>query len=226
MNKYMRGCVVVLTTLALAGCDGTRHVSFPTQDGGIVYADVYGEGERAIVLAHGGRFNKESWSTQSKALADAGFRVVAIDFRGRGRSKGGPGSASRNDGAEFDVLAAVRYLRRTGAKSVSVVGASFGGWAAGRAAVLAPGEIDRIVLLAATVEHPERLTGRKLFILARDDFSGGGVPRLPAVRKQYERAPEPKELVILKGSAHAQFIFKTDQGERLMREIVRFLSEP
>ena len=91
---------------------------------------------------------------------------------------------------------------------------------------MAPGEIDRIVLLAATVDQPERLTGRKLFILTRDDFSGGGVLRLPAVREQYQRAPQPKELVILKGSAHAQFIFETDQGERLMREILRFLSEP
>jgi len=37
--------------------------------------------------------------------------------------------------------------------------------------------------------------------------------------------PEPKELVVLKGSAHAQFIFETDQGERLLGEIIRFLSE-
>ena len=27
------------------------------------------------------------------------------------------------------------------------------------------------------------------------------------------------------GSAHAQYIFETDQGDRLMREILRFLSE-
>ena len=50
--------------------------------------------------------------------------------------------------------------------------------------------------------------------------------RLPEIRDQYERAPEPKQLVILEGSAHAQHIFNTDQGERLMREILRFLTEP
>ena len=50
--------------------------------------------------------------------------------------------------------------------------------------------------------------------------------RLSEIREQYERTPEPKELVILEGSAHAQFIFETDQGQRLMREILRFLSEP
>jgi len=39
-------------------------------------------------------------------------------------------------------------------------------------------------------------------------------------------ATGPKELIILDGSAHAQFLFDTDQGEHLMREILRFLSEP
>ena len=76
-----------------------ERVSFPTEDGGIVYADVYGTGDRGVVLADGGRFNKESWAVQAHALATAGFRVVAIDFRGRGQSRGGPQSVSRDDGA-------------------------------------------------------------------------------------------------------------------------------
>jgi pimeloyl-ACP methyl ester carboxylesterase len=204
-----------------------ERVSFPTQDGGIVYADVYGTGERGVVLAHGGRFNKESWTTQAQALATAGFRAVALDFRGRGESRGGPQSTSRDEGVHFDVLAAVRYLHETGARTVSVVGASFGGGAAARAAVEAPpGTIDRIVLLAhSAIEKPERMQGRKLFITSRGDTTGNGALRLPTIREQYDQAAEPKELVILDGAAHAQFIFETAQGERLMREILRFLSE-
>jgi pimeloyl-ACP methyl ester carboxylesterase len=211
----------------LMGGAGPEHVSFPTQDGGVVHADLYGKGNRGVVLAHGGQFDKESWATQAQALAQAGFRVLAIDFRGRGQSKGGPQATSHDD-VRFDVLAAVRYLRETGADTVSVVGGSFGGWATAQAAVEAKeGEIDRIVLLAAAaIDEPERMKGRKLFITTRDDFRGGGVLRLPEIRDQYERAPEPKQLVILEGSAHAQHIFKTDQGEPLMREILRFLSEP
>ena len=128
----------------------------------------------------------------------------------------------------LDVLAAVRYLRGSGAKTVSVIGASFGGGAAAKAAVeAAPGEIDRLILLAhAAIKQPERMKGRKLFITTRGDFSGGGVLRLPGIREQYQRSPQPKELLILEGSAHAQHIFKTEQGERLMQEIQRFLSEP
>lgn len=201
-------------------------VSFPTPDGGVVYADLYGEGGRGLVLAHGGRFTKESWARQARVLASEGFRVLAIDFRGRGRSRGGAKPPPGDDGSRYDVLAAVRYLREKGATSVSVIGASFGGGAAAEASVeAAEGEIDRLVLLAhSPIEAPERMKGRKLFVLSRDDVSGDArVPRLPSIRDQYERAPGPKELVVLDGSAHAQMIFDTDQGDRLMREILRFL---
>ncbi|MFQ5744784.1 MAG: alpha/beta hydrolase [Acidobacteriota bacterium] len=218
----------VIMALVLAGLTGPQEdVSFPTQDGGVVHADTYGQGDRGIVLAPGGRFNKESWSTQAQALAKAGFRALAIDFRGRGQSRGGPRSSSPDE-LYLDVLAAVRYLHETGAKSVSVVGASLGGWAAARAAVEAPpGEIDRIVLLApAGIDEPERLKGRKLFVTSRHDLDVRGIPRLEMIREQYDRAPDPKELIVLEGSAHAQFIFETNQAERLMREILRFLSEP
>jgi pimeloyl-ACP methyl ester carboxylesterase len=203
-------------------------VSFPTQDEGVVYADLYGEGDRGVVLAHGGRFNKESWAPQARVLAEAGFRVLALDFRGRGQSRGGPRSRSPDEGLHLDVLAAVRYLRQTGAKSVSVVGASLEGLAAAQASVEAPsGEIDRIVLLAhAAIDEPERIKGRKLFVTSRGDLDGRGVPRLERIREQYQKAKDPKELVVLEGSAHAQFIFETDQAERLMSEILRFLSEP
>jgi pimeloyl-ACP methyl ester carboxylesterase len=203
-----------------------QHVSFSTQDGGVVHADVYGSGDRGLVLAHGGRFTKESWTEQMPAFLNAGFRVLAIDFRGRGQSRG-PQSKSGEEGAEYDVLAAVRYLRKTGAKTVAIIGASFGGEAAADASIDAePGEIDRLVLLAAWTDRPpEKIKGRKLFIVARDDANGDGL-RLPRIRANYEKASGPKELLILDGSAHAQFLFATDQRDRLLREILRFLSQP
>lgn len=218
---------VSLVSLLLAGpATAQELVSFPTDDGGVVYADVYGCGDHGVVLAHGGRFNKQSWAIQAQTLANAGFRVVAIDFRGRGQSRGGPQAGSADD-VRFDVLAAVQFLHEAGTKTVSVIGASFGGWAAAQAAVETPeGQIGRIVLLAASpIDEPEKMTGRKLFITTRDDFSGDGILRLPGIRDQFERAPDPKQLLILDGSAHAQHIFETDQGARLMAEILRFLSE-
>src|SRR5215831_20348181 len=119
-------------------------VSFPTEDGGLIWADLYGDANRAVVLAHGARFNKDSWAGQARALEAAGFRVLALDFRGYGRSHG-PGDAKPQAAPLLqDVLAAVRYLRAHGARAVSVIGASMGGYAAGDAASAArPGEIDR-----------------------------------------------------------------------------------
>ncbi len=198
---------------------GPKEISFPTPDGGTVFADEYGSGDRAVVLAHGARFDKASWKDQATELASAGFRVLAIEFRGYGKSRGGPNSRSGFDDMYLDVLAGVRHARATGAKTVAVVGASMGGFASANAGVNAtPGEIDRLVLLAhAPIEHPQRITGPKLFIASEGDQI------TPRVREQYEQAPEPKELVILPGSAHAQVIFTTDQRGRLMQEILRFV---
>jgi pimeloyl-ACP methyl ester carboxylesterase len=202
-----------------------KTVSFPTEDGGEVYADVYGGGDRAIVLAHGGPFNKESWEKQAHTLAAGGFRVLVLDFRGYGKSRGPGQSTPMSAPLHLDVLAAVRYLRTTGAKSVSVVGGSMGGAAAGDASIASrPGEIDRVVFLGSAPNGPaDKLKSSTLFIVARDDANADG-PRLPGIRAQYEKAPEPKELIILDGSAHAQYLFQTDQGDRVMREIIRFLS--
>jgi pimeloyl-ACP methyl ester carboxylesterase len=202
-----------------------KPVSFPTEDGGVVYADVHGEGARAVVLAHGGRFNKESWQKQARTLASAGFRVLALDFRGYGKSQGPGQSDPMNAPLHLDILAAVRYLRSTGAKSVSVIGGSMGAGAAGDASIASqPGEIDRLVFLGGAPNGPaERLKSRSLFIVARDDTSGDG-PRLPGIQQQYDKAPQPKSLIILEGSAHAQYLFQTDQSDRVMREILHFLS--
>ena len=204
------------------------HVSFPAADGWTIHGDLYGTGDRGVLLVHGGQFEKSSWEKQAHVLAKAGFRPMAIDLRGFGLSKEGPQSARADFGSPLDVLAAVRYLHQKGAKTVSIVGASMGGDAAeGALGEAKPGEIDRVVFLAhGAYGPPEKLKGRKLFIVSRDDARTGDKPRLVRIQAQYEKAPDPKELVVLEGSAHAQFIFQTDQGERLMREILRFLSAP
>jgi pimeloyl-ACP methyl ester carboxylesterase len=222
----VRRFIPIIVALLLSGDAAAQTtVSFPTQDGGVVYADVYGKGDRGVVLAHGGRFNKESWEKQARTLAAAKFRVLALDFRGYGKSRGPGQSDPMSAPLELDVLAAVRYLRNAGAKSVSVVGGSMGGGAAGDASIASqPGEIDRVVFLGATPNGPaDKLKSSTLFIVARNDATEDG-PRLPGIRQQYEKAPEPKKLIILDGSAHAQFLFQTDQAERVMREILRFLS--
>ena len=193
-----------------------RNVSFETADGARIVADIYGQGTDGVVLAHGAAFDKESWKPLAEVLAGQGHIVMAIDFRGYGASTPG-----REDKALYqDVLAAVRYLRVKGATSVAVVGASMGGGASARAAVAAKaGDINRLLLLSpVTIADPESMkAGRVLYVASRDE------PLAPSIQQQFARAPQPKRLELLDGSAHAQNIFVTDQAARLTALIVEFL---
>jgi pimeloyl-ACP methyl ester carboxylesterase len=215
---------ILALTLIAGNAMAQKTVSFPTEDGGVVFADLYGSGGRAVVLAHGARFNKESWAPQAKQLLAAGFQVLAIDFRGYGQSHGPGDKNALSAPLELDVLAAVRYLHAHGARSVSIIGGSMGGMAAGDASIAShPGEIDRLVLLAAAPNGPaDKLKSPALFIVARDDASGDGL-RLPGIRAQYEKAPNPRKLIVLDGSAHAQYLFQTNQAERVMQEILGWI---
>src|SRR5512140_1965208 len=102
--------ISIYTALALlfsAPAAAQEHVTLTTDDGAQIAADVYGAGARGVVLAHGGRFTKESWKPQAQQLAAAGFRVLAVDFRGFGQSHG-PGDADMYQAPMYlDVLAAV-----------------------------------------------------------------------------------------------------------------------
>ena len=76
------------------------------------------------------------------------------------------------------------------------------------------------------IDELQRMRGRKPSVVANGDLDSGGKPRLAAIRDQYTRAPEPKRLVVLGGSAHAPVIFDSDQGKQLRDDLLRFLSEP
>lgn len=224
----MRALLLTITAILFSNAAlAQTTVSIPTSDGGVIFADLYGQGAKGLVLAHGGQFNKESWRPQAEQFATAGFHVLAFDFRSYGKSHG-PGDKDIYTAPLYlDVLAAVRYLHSIGAKTVSIVGGSLGGGAAGDASIAsAAAEIDRIVFLGSSPNGPaDKLKSPSLFLVARDDTSGDG-PRLPGIRAQFAKAPEPKKLIILDGSAHAQFLFQTPQAKRVMDEILNFLSPP
>lgn len=218
--------------LALAGAriGAQTPIAIRAADGGTISADSYGAGPHGVVLAHGGRFDRSSWRPLASQMAAIGFHVVAIDFPATVEARAGHETRCLYDEhcLAKDVAAAMGYLRASGAKTISLVGASLGGGAVAQAAVDAPSkDIDAVVLLAhMSVTSPDKIPGRKLFLVARYDT--GDAPRLPEVRAQYEKATQPKDLVVLEGSAHAQFLFKTDQGPGLEYEILHFLtlSEP
>ncbi|MEO5951611.1 MAG: hypothetical protein ABIQ44_03995, partial [Chloroflexia bacterium] len=68
MNLNLTLILGVLAMTELIAAE-MQEVSFPTKDGGVVYADAYGKGDRAVVLAHGMRFDKASWKAEATYLA-------------------------------------------------------------------------------------------------------------------------------------------------------------
>ena len=44
------------------------------------------------------------------------------------------------------------------------------------------------------------------------------------VQQQFQQAAEPKKLVVMDGSGHAQHIFKTDRAEELTKLILEWLA--
>ena len=172
-------------------------------------------GSHAVVLAHGGVFDKESWRDQAEALVAAGLTALAFDFRGYGDGEPTYGLPGKRE----DVLGAIEYLDQEGYERISVVGGSMGAQFS-IAAAAATNRIDLLVLLApGGAEHVEEIRVRStLFVTAEAD-------RLRSeVDTAFRNAPEPKRLAIFPGSAHAQHIFATEQGKAVTELIVEFLT--
>ena len=93
-----------------------------TKDATDIYVKDWGSGH-PVVLTHGWPLNADSWDDQAYALAAAGYRVIAYDRRGFGRS-GQPWH-----GYEYDTLAddLADVLAATGASDATIVGFSMGG---------------------------------------------------------------------------------------------------
>jgi non-heme chloroperoxidase len=93
-----------------------------TKDGTEIYYKDWGEGP-AVALSHGWPLNADAWDGQMLFLADHGFRAVAHDRRGHGRS-GQAWSGNEMDGYADDLAAVIETLDL---QDVTLVGHSTGG---------------------------------------------------------------------------------------------------
>jgi pimeloyl-ACP methyl ester carboxylesterase len=94
-----------------------------TRDGTDLYVKDWGSG-RPVVLIHGWPLSADSWDDHAFALANAGFRAIAYDRRGFGRS-GQPWT-----GYDYDTLTddLSDVLEATGARDgAALIGFSMGG---------------------------------------------------------------------------------------------------
>jgi pimeloyl-ACP methyl ester carboxylesterase len=125
-----------------------RYHAVPTFDGGETYVVECGPaGARPVVLLHGLSLSSAAWHHQLVDLADE-FRVVAVDFRGHGRSTAG----SEGYGLEHLARDLASVLEHLELRDAILVGHSMGGMVVMRFCIDRPptdvGRVAGIVLVS------------------------------------------------------------------------------
>ncbi|MNS75133.1 Non-heme chloroperoxidase [compost metagenome] len=96
--------------------------TFTTQDGTQLYYKDWGDGP-VVTFSHGWPLNADAWDGQMHFLAQNGFRVIAHDRRGHGRS------AQPSSGNDMDTYAddLAQLIEALDLKNITMVGHSTGG---------------------------------------------------------------------------------------------------
>jgi pimeloyl-ACP methyl ester carboxylesterase len=112
-----------------------------------------------VVFLHGAGMDHSVWALQSRWAAHHGWRVLAIDLPGHGRSDGPP---LTDIGAMADWTA--RLVEAAGAARAALVGHSMGALVALETAARHPGRVARLALIGVSARmpvHPDLLAAAK-----------------------------------------------------------------
>jgi non-heme chloroperoxidase len=121
-----------------------------TRDGSQIYAKVWGDGP-PVVLIHGWPLSGDSWDPISHALAEAGYKAIAYDRRGFGRSQQPSGGYDYDTFADdlADVIAA-----HADGEEVALIGFSMGGGEIARYLSRHGSDlVSRVVLVSSVVPY-------------------------------------------------------------------------
>ena len=132
---------------------------------GALYVDDQGQPDEPTALLWPGLFtDHRMWRHQIAPLREAGWRTLALDPPGHGRSPG-PGRGFTMDEC---AQAAVQVLDATGVRAPAVVlGTSWGGFVAPRIAVLAPERLSGMALFNTSAERGTPFERTKATLLTK-----------------------------------------------------------
>ncbi|WP_454834439.1 alpha/beta fold hydrolase [Pseudomonas lini] len=150
-----------------------------------------GEGE-PLILIHGGGAGADArgnWAGSVSFYVEAGFRAIAYDMVGFGRSDApSPESFDYSQDDRIDQL--ISFIEALGLEKVSIIGNSMGGATTLGVAMRRPELLKKIVLMgSAGLSH---LTGGALSAIVNYDFSLLGMERVVAslTHSGFEVPPE------------------------------------
>ncbi len=201
-------------------------VTFMTEDGIELNGNIFGSGDKWVILSHMYPTDQTSWFDFAEMiiLKEDGYSVLTYDFRGYGKS-GGTQDVSKT---VIDLTAALEYIKQYDPELIYLMGASMGGTASivvayesfitldGVISFSGPGEFEGVSAISVIGD----LIPAKLFIASQGDEGA-----VSSATEMYEMSMEPKQLEILDGSSHGTFIFAEEPeiAERLEEIILFFL---
>ena len=132
---------------AFVNIDGPWEHRYVSANGARFHVAELGEGPLVLML-HGFPQFWYTWRHQMRALADAGYRVAAMDLRGYGASDKPP----RGYDTYMATLDTASVVRALGEKDAVVIGQGLGGWISWCMPVLRP-DVTRAVA-SLSMPHP------------------------------------------------------------------------
>lgn len=140
----------------------SEHSCFVDVDGVRVhYQEAGDEHAPAMILIHGFASSTLVWSKVFLKLADAGYRVIALDMLGYGYS-GKPRKGEYTIAGQAKLL--MRLLDRLGIPRAIFVGSSYGGAVAATCALDYPDRVEKLILVGAVNNNrPLAFTLMRLF---------------------------------------------------------------
>jgi pimeloyl-ACP methyl ester carboxylesterase len=140
----------------------SEHSRFVEIDGiRVHYQEAGDKADPVLVLIHGFASSTLVWSKVFLSLAQAGFRVIAVDLLGFGYS-GKPKNGEYTIAAQANLV--VRLLERLGIKRAMFVGSSYGGAIAATCALDHPQCVEKLVLIGTVNNNrPLGFTLMRLF---------------------------------------------------------------